>query len=602
MIVQRGGPKLKAVAVSVLIFCGAVTVLNLSQLLLDNDNNIIINNNHHEDSQQLATTTRRQLSKSLPNGGCEITWPTKPPSDIEITYAASYPGCGARMTWNLVEALTGLETGDDWNNNGRGSNVVTVKTHYPQSNGILVEFDEQIKRVFIVIRNPMKSIPSFFNHIYEMRNHLPVHSERAPLAEWTKWRDAYLDIEVAEYKKFIIYWMDRYIPENRLLLTYEGLTDDLIGPEVTKTLNNFLGKAMGVTPIESESVSCIWKAVVKNEPPEHQKKQFDKLQSQALNQPQGSIPVPSAIQPPKMNTRGGEGGGAKQEEQWQQQSRTESVSKGQNLSPAERHLEGGKQSVQRTYVSAQDSSVGGSSTSSSNTALSIKEMYLRNSAIPLLLIQETPSHNIINSVPNQESVTTIVNKKKVSTKKKHQVPPPLINRHDDVDPLNVLNEEMKKILVGGQELLIRTRRKKPFNVQQLDTLSKEQESFIFENEIDSSGGGGRLPNNRRKLLQVDANEEDNYDGDEMMIHNQSHRRLDPGHHNSQRAGPDIPRPYLPRQLDNMMQMLLEIANMYAKKDVRLYHIMMGYYEQIRSERVKMNSDEPMNLKSVGGFY
>ena len=50
--------------------------------------------------------------------------PTQPPT----------PAVGARMTWNLVEALTGLETGDNWNNNGRGSNVVTVKTHYPQSN------------------------------------------------------------------------------------------------------------------------------------------------------------------------------------------------------------------------------------------------------------------------------------------------------------------------------------------------------------------------------------------------------------------------------------------------------------------------------------
>jgi hypothetical protein len=83
MIIQRGGPKLKAVAVSVLIFCGAVTLLNLSQMLFDNDTN-----NHEEE------VTRRQLSKSLPNGGCEITWPTKPPSDIEITYAASYPAVG----------------------------------------------------------------------------------------------------------------------------------------------------------------------------------------------------------------------------------------------------------------------------------------------------------------------------------------------------------------------------------------------------------------------------------------------------------------------------------------------------------------------------
>lgn len=189
------------------------------------------------------------------------------------------------MTWNLVEALTGLWTGDDWNNNGRGSEVVTVKTHYPQSNGILVDFDEQIKRGFIVVRNPMKSIPSFFNHIYEMRNHLPVHSERAPLEEWIKWRNAYLDIEIAEYKKFIIYWMDRFPAGNRLLITYEGLTDDLIGAEVTKGLNDFLGAVDGIDPIERDSVPCIWRAVVKNEPPPQQKAQIEKLQSMALNQP-----------------------------------------------------------------------------------------------------------------------------------------------------------------------------------------------------------------------------------------------------------------------------------------------------------------------------
>jgi hypothetical protein len=108
------------------------------------------------------------------------------------------------MTWNLVEALTGLETGDDWNNNGRGDKVVTVKTHYPQSNGILPEFDEKITRAFLVVRNPMQSIPSFFNHIYEMRNHLPVHSERAPVEEWIKWRDHYLEEEIREYKKFMV--------------------------------------------------------------------------------------------------------------------------------------------------------------------------------------------------------------------------------------------------------------------------------------------------------------------------------------------------------------------------------------------------------------
>ena len=61
--------------------------------------------------------------------------------------------------------------------------------------------------------------------------------------------------------------MDRYTPENRLLITYEGLTDDVIGAEVAKGLSTFLGQAEGVTTIHPDSVPCIWRAVVKNEPP-----------------------------------------------------------------------------------------------------------------------------------------------------------------------------------------------------------------------------------------------------------------------------------------------------------------------------------------------
>lgn len=81
---------------------------------------------------------RRRLSVALPNGGCDITWPQPPQGAIMTAYAASYPGCGARMTWNLIEALTGLWTGDDWDNNHRGKRVVTVKTHYPHDAGKLV--------------------------------------------------------------------------------------------------------------------------------------------------------------------------------------------------------------------------------------------------------------------------------------------------------------------------------------------------------------------------------------------------------------------------------------------------------------------------------
>ena len=152
----------------------------------------------------LDDSNHRRLATALPDGGCHLTLPVKPQPGTPITYAASYPGCGARMTWNLVEALTGLQSGDDWNNNGRGSEVATVKTHYPNSNGVLPEFDEKIGRAFIVIRNPIKSIPSLFNHIYEIRNHIPVHTTKAPVEEWVKWRNAYWETEIEEYKKFIM--------------------------------------------------------------------------------------------------------------------------------------------------------------------------------------------------------------------------------------------------------------------------------------------------------------------------------------------------------------------------------------------------------------
>ena len=69
------------------------------------------------------------------------------------------------MTWNLVEALSGLWTGDDWDNNKRGKQVVSIKTHYPHLAGQLVHWDNEINRALVIIRNPMNAIPSYFNHL-----------------------------------------------------------------------------------------------------------------------------------------------------------------------------------------------------------------------------------------------------------------------------------------------------------------------------------------------------------------------------------------------------------------------------------------------------
>ena len=99
----------------------------------------------------------------------------------------AYPGSGAKMTWQLIEAMTGIVTGDDFNLNGH-KNIVSIKTYYPSNEGRPMEGADDILRAILLIRNPLHSIPSYFNFLYEYQNNLPGHSTKAPLEEWVKVR------------------------------------------------------------------------------------------------------------------------------------------------------------------------------------------------------------------------------------------------------------------------------------------------------------------------------------------------------------------------------------------------------------------------------
>ncbi|KAL7463427.1 hypothetical protein ACHAXS_003794 [Conticribra weissflogii] len=477
---------------------------------------------HHLES----SSSHRRLSVALPDGGCQITWPEKPAPGTAVTYAASYPGCGARMTWNLVEALTGLWTGDDWNNNGRGRDVVTVKTHYPQSNGILVDFNDEIKRAFVVVRNPLKSIPSFFNHIYEMRNHLPVHSQRAPVDEWVKWRDHYLDIEIDEYKKFMFYWMDRYTPENRLVITYEGLTDDLIGGEVTKSLARFLGQAEGVNPIAEESVPCVWGVVVKNKqptlPPGPAPKpdqaaavffgNFNPNEAMVNNSPSYPQDQPnpyvsqSAIANSYQSQSANPYGSAQQEQQQPQGMQ-------QHQSP----LQSSYGSPSYPEASMQFNSYGGQS--SNNYGGQYSSSYGAQSA-----------SNSYGAPPQEQQQSQQQEEQQSSSYPAFPVPPQSNSYYQ------------------------------PYN-----------------------SNPPNQPNFRHMMR----------------------RRLDPGHHDSQRKGPDEPRPYTSGQLDKMMNMLMEIAQRY-QDDARLNQIMMGYYDKVKKAKEELGpgagSQQAVPVAPPNGFF
>lgn len=165
------------------------------------------------------------------------------------------------MTWNLIEAITGLVTGDDFQLNGH-ANMVSIKTHYPSHEGREVPGAENIPRTILLLRHPLHSVPSYYNYLYEMENHLENHSTRAPLEAWVAWRDANFDRQLQVWKKHTEYWMDHYSPVNRLVVSYERMTSDEDGPVEATRVAEFLSRSEGVSTRPPEEIPCIWYKVV----------------------------------------------------------------------------------------------------------------------------------------------------------------------------------------------------------------------------------------------------------------------------------------------------------------------------------------------------
>jgi hypothetical protein len=184
-------------------------------------------------------------------------------------WPASFPGTGSRLTWSLVEALTGIRTNDDYDSHSRGyEQVVAVKTHYPVKDAKrrFKGLDKLFDRAIVILRNPINAIPSYFNLQYEHLNHLPNHSPRGPNEDWVKYRahNGYgVAVQLQNYEKFVEYWMEKY-PDRRqlLMVSYEDLTDTIVGPIVATRIAAFLGETEGVDPIVPESVPCVWETIV----------------------------------------------------------------------------------------------------------------------------------------------------------------------------------------------------------------------------------------------------------------------------------------------------------------------------------------------------
>ena len=254
-----------------------------------------------------SSKNRRRMSLALPEGDCVIRPALKPTRPLAPTFTASYPGSGAKMTWNLVQALTGIVTGDEHRHNDQAwSEAVTVKAHYPHIHGnpaVAETSNGDFPRAVLILRHPADALPGFHNFLYEYERGLPDHSSRAPLSAWLEWRDGNFAEQIQAWEDHTSYWMGRYSdPADRLIITFEGMVDDTWGPHVALALNQFLRLTPGVDPIIDDSVECVWKKIIQYKVAARPKPSAMSLKTA----PSESAPLLSEIKPSTTASAAGE--------------------------------------------------------------------------------------------------------------------------------------------------------------------------------------------------------------------------------------------------------------------------------------------------------
>ena len=355
---------------------------------------------------------------------------------------------------------------------------------------------------------------------------------------------------------FISYWMDRYAPEDRLVITYEGLTDDVIGPEVAKSLNDFLGKAQGVTPIDRESVPCVWRAVVKNESP--------------------ATPPPKFVPPqerPQQQTSSNE--------ILDRQSAPVNNASSQQISPESDTPPHQNFSDNNAYLQKNLPESNATPPQKYYPAINVpQQQYSPQNIFPLQ--QGFPVQHMIpkNDVPPQQHSAYSIH------------PPPANNGGGAylVPPVN--SYAAHSYAANHAEHAYAANPPPPAS----DYGANPYNTFAYgDNPYNSNtygaspynantyGAGSYLPNSYNTNYYNANPYNPNYANPPQPPRHQMRRRLDPGHHDSLRKGPNEPRPYTPQQLDKIMNMLLEVAERY-KEDARLYRIMMGYYEKVKNAK------------------
>ena len=82
------------------------------------------------------------------------------------------------------------------------------------------------------------------------------------LTIFLKWRNNNFDRQVQVWRHHAEYWMEAYDNLHRLVISYERIIDDDIGPSEAMKIAEFLNRSDGVSTVPPEKVPCVWYTVI----------------------------------------------------------------------------------------------------------------------------------------------------------------------------------------------------------------------------------------------------------------------------------------------------------------------------------------------------
>jgi hypothetical protein len=125
------------------------------------------------------------------------------------------------------------------------------------------------QEAWLLLRNPLRSIPSHFNNIRESRLGQADHSIQAPQANWEKWRDQTFTRRLTGWANMISSWYGEHalLPTRvSLLIPYEALTDKGAGPAVVGQIRKHLLTAGYGNVSALTTMTCHWHRLVFEQP------------------------------------------------------------------------------------------------------------------------------------------------------------------------------------------------------------------------------------------------------------------------------------------------------------------------------------------------